>query len=73
MEQLKFCTRHPHRKPRRQFIDSSSNKEFDTCSRCRQEIGLEVRARRQRLQDLEDELERALAEDLEIDEGEGQG
>ena len=73
MEQLKLCTRTPHEKPRRQFINSSSNKEFDTCNQCRQEISLEVRAPRQCLQQLEDEFEQVLAEDLEIDEDRSQG
>jgi hypothetical protein len=73
IEQLKLCTRNPHQKPRQQFIDSSSNKEFDTCNQCRQEISLEVRTRRQRLRELEDELEQILAENLEINEDESQG
>ena len=73
IEQLKLCTRNPHRKPRRQFIDSLPNKEFDTCNQCRQEISLEVRTRRQRLRELEDELEQILVENLEINENEGQG
>jgi DNA mismatch repair ATPase MutS len=68
-EQIKLCVRHPHEKPRREFIDSESNKEFDTCNQCRQEIELYQR----RLQELEDELERTLAEDLEIDENGRQG
>ena len=66
-EQIKLCARNSHEKPRREFIDSESN-EFDTCNQCRQEMQLY----RRRVQELQDELERALAEDLEIDEGEGQ-
>jgi hypothetical protein len=66
-DQIKLCARHPHQKPRREFIDSESN-EFDTCNQCRQEMQLY----RRRVLELEDELERALAADLEIDEGENQ-
>ena len=73
VEQLKLCTRNPHQKPRRQLSDSSSNKEFDTCNQCRQEISLGVQARRQRLRELENELEQILVEDLEIDEDGSQG
>ena len=68
-EQIKLCARNSHEKPRREFIDSESNKEFDTCNQCRQEMQLYQR----RVQELEDELERVLAEGLEIDENEGQG
>ena len=66
---MKLCTRHPHEKPRREFIDSESNEEFDTCNQCRQEM---QRIYQHHVQELQDELERALAEDLEINEGEGQ-
>ncbi len=70
MEQLLLCTRHPHEKPRREFIDISSNEEYDTCNQCRQEKQEISRARRQRLQEMEDELERVLTlEDLEIEGG----
>ena len=55
------------KKPRREFIDSESNEEFDTCTQCRPE---RQRLYQRRVQELQDELERALAEDLEIDEGE---
>ena len=73
MEQLKLCARHPHEKPRREFIDSSSNEEFDICNQCRQEIKSSC-ARQHRLREMEDELERVLTlEDLEIDEDGRQG
>jgi len=67
---MKLCTRHPHEKPRREFIDSQSNEEFDTCNQCRQQRELY----RHRVQELEDELERVMTEDFEIDENDwGQG
>jgi len=69
MEQIKLCARGPHQKPRREFINSESNEEFDTCNQCRQEMQLY----RRHVQELEDELERVLAEGLEIDENESQG
>ena len=72
-EQIKLCARNSHEKPRREFIDSESNEEFDTCNQCRQEISLGVQARRQGLQELENELEQILVEDLEIDEDGSQG
>jgi hypothetical protein len=69
-EQIKLCARHPHEKPQREFIDSKSNEEFDTCNQCRQEMQLY----RRRIQELQDELERALTEhNLEINENEDQG
>jgi hypothetical protein len=68
MEQLKLCTRHPHNKPRREFIDPLSNEELDSCNQCRDERRLRMQALRQ---EMEDELERILTlEDLEIDSDE---
>ena len=68
-EQIKLCARNPHQKPRREFIDSESNEEFDTCNQCRQEMQLY----RHRVQELENEFERTLTENLEIDRNESQG